>query len=667
VTASSANTAGDGKENRCSFRLRAHFKKESRKRFKECQKELISRDESVDSTTSFLSALSLQHSEEQHTHSLGAKRNTKHHAKASRKKKAQSMASKPDTEVTIESDAITLDDICNDAVEVVDRLYDPESLSNITDPDDCEQWPSWVPKRVTPQPADPTCSPSKKRKRDSNGDDLHSPPSKKQKSPHVLCRAKPRVTAAEGKGSDLVMSTARKSKRRSRRRSSIRCAGDLNASGLGLNASKLVTPAMSGPKVLSRRDQMTSANFMETPVGSIRTQRIHRLTRKSNTDLLMEVLLREDLSDCIQIRELDCKWKRSARPKITFDDLSGLRSVGRMDSATEKTCLFLLKLGADPLWLNQDGVSPIFVAMHYSNSFGVLSVMIRASVIADPSELNQTYVFAKHGTLSLLDIALRIGEAKTVRLCLENDMMATPHSVQQPPTVQLLSFCKKHRMTTLCARVLREQFFESVDNLDIEYLESILCHGVDVNVKMESAKTALYSLVEQPFDVYDAEDARDQYDTIECLLKNGADPNSLDLSRTPMLIFPLQRSGRWNIKLVDLLLFYRANLKLKVGETSKTLYQYAKDNCVCDEILKIIDTFYKESARTAKAAKQKKNAKATAPKAGRAGPRGKGRAKPRTVEVECLHNPELEAVMQTKNVVKKAYKRNRKTAKHSFI
>merc|ERR1712113_1054289 len=73
-----------------------------------------------------------------------------------------------------------------------------------------------------------------------------------------------------------------------------------------------------------------------------------------------------------------------------------------------------------------------------------------------------------------------------------------------------------------------------------------------------------------------------------------------------MLIYPLQRSGRWNIKLVDLLLVYRANLKLKVGETSKTLYQYAKDNCVCDEILNIIATFYKESGRMSKPKEVKK-------------------------------------------------------------
>ena len=308
--------------------------------------------------------------------------------------------------------------------------------------------------------------------------------------------------------------------------------------------------------------------------------------------------------------------------------------------------------------------------MHYTNSYAVLSVMIKASVIADPSELNQTYVFAKHGTLSLMDIALRVGEVKTVRLCLENDMMPTPHSKKHAPTVELLSFCAKNRMLKLGTRVLKEQWFDAVENLDIEYLESILCHGINVDIKKEkTTKTALYWLVEQPFDVYDEEDAKDQYETIECLLKNGADPNVVDRSRSPMLIYPLIRSGRWNIKLVDLLLVYRTILKLKVAETSKTLYQYAKDNCVCDEILKIITTFYRESGRVGKARKVKKTEVVS--KAGKGGSSGsdggrrRSKAKGKMVEVPEIDNPDLEVVMQTKNVVKKAYSRNRKSVKRN--
>ena len=44
---------------------------------------------------------------------------------------------------------------------------------------------------------------------------------------------------------------------------------------------------------------------METPIGSIRTQRIHRLARKSNTDLLMDVLLKDNNNNkCQQLNEI---------------------------------------------------------------------------------------------------------------------------------------------------------------------------------------------------------------------------------------------------------------------------------------------------------------------------------------------------------------------------
>merc|ERR1719334_1958004 len=113
---------------------------------------------------------------------------------------------------------------------------------------------------------------------------------------------------------------------------------------------------MNGRKVMSRFDQIVTPitntnlnvnvnlnhilnqNPMETPIGSIRTQRIHRLNRKSNTDLLMDVLFREDLSECHQMKEIqkEMKFRKSKSSKlsktITFNDLNGLQSVGRMDS-----------------------------------------------------------------------------------------------------------------------------------------------------------------------------------------------------------------------------------------------------------------------------------------------------------------------------------------------
>merc|ERR1712113_793287 len=111
-----------------------------------------------------------------------------------------------------------------------------------------------------------------------------------------------------------------------------------------------------------------------------------------------------------------------------------------------------------------------------------------------------------------------------------------------------------------------------------------------------------------------------------------------------MLVFPLQRSGRMNIKLVDLLLYYRADLRMKVGETARSLYQYAKDNCVCEGILKTIDIYYKNCGKTVAV---QSGSKASSKKS-----KISAKAKVKTVEVKEIDNPELDHVIQTKSVVR---------------
>ena len=195
-----------------------------------------------------------------------------------------------------------------------------------------------------------------------------------------------------------------------------------------------------------------------------------------------------------------------------------------------------------------------------------------------------------------------MNDSKMVKLLLKNDLMPTRYTIENEPKIELLSFCKKHRMGPLANRVLKEQLFESVDKLDIEYIESILIHGIDINIKIiennDNHKSSLYYLVEQPFNIYDELDAKDQFETIECLLKNGANPNLLDETKTPMIIYPLQRNGHWNLKLVDILCSFGVNLNSKVGHTNKTIYQYAKENCVSNDIFEIVSSHYNNKTKT---------------------------------------------------------------------
>ena len=84
-------------------------------------------------------------------------------------------------------------------------------------------------------------------------------------------------------------------------------------------------------------------------------------------------------------------------------DLKGLKCVGKISNLQEKLCLYLLQIGGDPLLLNYNGISAIYVAMHYKNNYQIVSKMISISE-SNYDELNQTYIFPQYGPLSLIDI-----------------------------------------------------------------------------------------------------------------------------------------------------------------------------------------------------------------------------------------------------------------------
>jgi len=524
-------------------------------------------------------------------------------------------------------------------------------------------WPSWA-----AQPTEPSVlrknKNKNKRKRGASDDerDLNelSPPTKKQRSPQKS-NTKPKLKVRTNPKAALAPTpSTRQSARRSRRRSSM---------------ANLMTPCKP------QRERFPAAHIQApTPSGSIREQRIHRLQRKSNTDLLMDTLMRaqplQQIAPMIDGLEFDftahrtknskrkgrkgskskngnakdLRWfEKTTTAKVPLRSLDGLRAVGHIDAAMEAMCLQLLRLGADPLWLNEDGVSAIYIAMHYADSLRVIAAMIEHAQRGGDAEcdtdtfedLNQTYIFAHCGTLSLLDVALRVGDAKTVKLLLRNALMPTEHSATRAPTVQLLTFAQRHKFAAMAQRALSEQFLEAVENLDTPYMRAILAHGlaIDAHLHAKAKKSALYILVEAPFDVFDESDAKEQFVAIECLLEMGADANSLDATRSPMLVHPLQRSGPWNVKLVDSLLRYGASLSVNVGETEMSVYAYAKRHCVDGHILKVIEAYRAQAKRD--------------------GGRRCGRGK--MVEIEASSDPMLAKVMHgAKPTVTKSYKRTRK-------
>merc|ERR1712013_1272 len=241
----------------------------------------------------------------------------------------------------------------------------------------------------------------------------------------------------------------------------------------------------------------------------------------------------------------------------------------------------------------------------------------------------------------------RVGEPEMVRLLLSNDLMPTQHSAERAPTVSLLAFADKLGFKDLAVSKLSAELFEAVSNLDSEYMRAILAHGLSVDflVNAKERKSALYILVEAPFDLYDVRDAKEQFEAVECLLAMGADPNALDATRSPMLIHPLQRSGPWNEKLVDVLLSHGAKLTLRVGETKKNVFAYAKKHCVDQRILKIIRAYHHQTQKS----QNHRN-------------RNRGKCTENVeIEIEANSDPMLTAVMHSaKPNITKSYKRTRK-------
>ena len=436
------------------------------------------------------------------------------------------------------NNSISLDDLMNDNIECDKPYFDPESVPNIfnnSNNNNDDDYPSWMPIKFI----------NNKRKysnieRKSNIE----PPTKKLCSP----------------------------------------------------TNKIKTPC-AGLTVINKKKRRKSSIYIEnTPAGTIREQRIHRLNRKSNAQLLIDYLLNINSNQLSHVIKLVLKTENNMNligDKISVKDLQGIKYVGKITPNMYKVIEYLVSSGADINTLNIDGLSPIYIVMHYKNNYKTIKMMLKHS--DDIPELNQTYHFDDI-KISLLDIGLRLCSKQVNKLLLNHSLLPTTYSsVDIKPNITLMRYAETHNILKQAKEVLLDELWNCVDNFDIEYVKSILSHGIDINTKNINGETMLYKVVKQKFDKTNIDDIKEHFKFIEYLLENGSNINALDDTLTPMITYPIQRTSKWDTQLLELLLYNNPDITLNVADTNENVYQYTKRVCILKKNEKLIDKYYKNN------------------------------------------------------------------------
>merc|ERR1712060_613103 len=93
----------------------------------------------------------------------------------------------------------------------------------------------------------------------------------------------------------------------------------------------------------------------------------------------------------------------------------------------------LLTSGADPTKRDADGLSAIFMALHYRFSFPLVDLLLQKG-----SDVEQEWIFDGY-EISVMDVALKMGERDTVSLLLRSNALPS-YSGKKLCGVKLVSF-----------------------------------------------------------------------------------------------------------------------------------------------------------------------------------------------------------------------------------
>eukprot|EP01083_Nonionella_stella_P147213 464089_1 len=254
--------------------------------------------------------------------------------------------------------------------------------------------------------------------------------------------------------------------------------------------------------VLKRADSMGKSISLLSKTkkdtsSEIRNMRTKNLQKRSNSSLLVELLLQKSSKELTKLFRICGKsglssMNRLSRRKMVVVDIDELQTIGTMTDKIQTAALYLLTNGADPDYTDSDGMFPLLLACMYRGGARVVRQLLGSGASASRC----------FDDWSLVDIAFRLGHGETCRELLKREALPTLASVKDgQPT--FMDFARTHQETVknadnfekLAEKSLVTSLWDGVEAENIEWIDGALRHGISPSVVDKYCRTPLYVAV----------------------------------------------------------------------------------------------------------------------------------------------------------------------------
>eukprot|EP00475_Leptophrys_vorax_P027385 TRINITY_DN3905_c1_g1_i1.p2 TRINITY_DN3905_c1_g1~~TRINITY_DN3905_c1_g1_i1.p2 ORF type:complete len:387 (-),score=97.58 TRINITY_DN3905_c1_g1_i1:23-1183(-) len=255
---------------------------------------------------------------------------------------------------------------------------------------------------------------------------------------------------------------------------------------------------------------------------------------------------------------------------------SGLALVGEMCTEMLTLIEHFISVGADSCSPDANGDFCLALLLHYRNCAGVVTEWINRS------SSNSLSSWPLWNEFSLSDLAIALGHGDLLIRFMKMGIMPSRRTRFQPAS----RFVRIHGHFSEGLALLIATFWDVLDEDDLEKLTDLICHLEEIDFRNGEGKSPLFVAVERGYSL----------DVVRLLLEKGADPNLCDDADTPMLVFPLMRSGSESI--VRLLLQFKADVHKAVDDTGQTVLQFAQDAAVSKEVVAMLTNHDNKETKT---------------------------------------------------------------------